>query len=459
MASRKLELRPFSDELNLARLSLVSLQRDVDATQTRWESRIVQGERAYHVECIAPEGIPHGLDSDVVLSIQTLFAEAGLPEDNCVTTTPYGLLKAARLDTNGRNYGKLRESLRRLYLTSYLIHDGWFDARGRRWRFTGKTFRMLEELVFRSSEDLGGDVTLDADGPLRIRLNAQIADNMRAGYTRLPDMKIMQKLEQPTARAMYRVLDGHRYRPEQPEQRVQSLEFSLMEWAEHCRITSDRPDKIRRNLDRMHDELLGAGFLAEVRYDGRGKRQTITYVFGSAARDADPYLVQLLLGVKVSRVMAEKLAREFPERVEEGLALARHIAQTSAPSRNFPGLVVDVIRRLEHYTQPETFVSPKAVTARPARVEPRVPDVEQEILTREQDEERLYRSLPPEFQVEETLRRLNVYFRKRDLTPALCEEVRQAIIGGADGWAMHRALARALARNEDKLATLRGFLD
>lgn len=464
MRKQRQEVRPYRDALNLARLSLISLQRDVDLSQTKWESRVVQGEQAYHVECFAPEGMPHGLDSDVILAVQTLFVEAGLPEDNCVVTTPYGLLKAARLDTNGRNYHKLRESLRRLYLTSYIIHDGWFDPKGRRWRFTGSTLRMIEHLGFNAIEDLDGSVSLDADGALRIRLSDQIADNIRSGYTRLPDMKIMEKLEQPTARAMYRVLDGHRYDPKRPEVRVEALEFPLMDWAAHCRMVSDRPDKIRRNLDRMHAELLDVGFLAEVTYGGRGKGQTVRYVFGSAAREADPHLVALLTDVKVSRVMAEKLAREFPERVEEGLALARHLVSTGGGgTRNFPGLVVTVIRQFDQYTIPPSFVSPRVLAARTEQAQARQVETrqqqEQQAAVEEQDYEREYRALPVEMQVERTLRTLQMYFSRREFTPALREEIQQAMLRGADGWAMQGAVVRAMSHHQDKLAALRAYLD
>ncbi|WP_027482887.1 replication initiator protein A [Deinococcus pimensis] len=450
--------RPYRDELNLARLGLISLQRDVDPSQTRWESRFVRGDLKCHVEIVAPEGLPHGIDSDVIIAVQTLFAEQGLPDDDSVVTTPYCLRKAAGLVNNGKNYAKLRASLRRLNFTNYVIRDGWWDARTNRWRFSGKTLRMIDDLVFRDSERLDGNVELDARGTLRIRLNPHVVSNIRQGYTRLPDALLMSRLKQPTARAMYRLLDAHRHDHAQPARRVERLEFKLMEWAEHCRIVSDRPDKITRNLDRMHVELLEHGFLDDVTYAGRGRDKTVTYRFGAAARDADPRVVQLLVDAHVVRPMAERLAREFPDHAEAGLALARRLAASSQP-RNMPGFVVDVIRQFDAYNRPHPGTSQG--TYSPAIRGPqsygevrRAPETPEETSA----EDREFRELPRELQAERTVRDLRVCLGRRGLDQRLSDRIQAAVLGGLDGWTLRQDVLRAVFERREPTSVIEATL-
>ena len=53
-----------------------------------------------------------------------------------------------------------------------------------------------------------------------------------------------------------------------------------MDLAQRCGIASDKPDKIRRTLDPIHQDLLATGYLHEVQVAGRGRKQMVSYQFG-----------------------------------------------------------------------------------------------------------------------------------------------------------------------------------
>jgi len=71
------------DERNVARLGIISILSRIDPGVTTWQSAFSVRGRAFKVECAAPYGSPHGIDTDVILAIQTLFVRQGCPEHGC----------------------------------------------------------------------------------------------------------------------------------------------------------------------------------------------------------------------------------------------------------------------------------------------------------------------------------------------------------------------------------------
>jgi len=204
MARRKAEER--AGELNVARLGMIAATKR-SALSTRRVDAIV-GSRRYRVEAECMYGVPHGVDADVLLNIQTLFVLGGCQEDRTVTTTPYELLTLGRLGVSGASYTRLRESLRRLYGTSYFIRDGWYDATRKHWVYDNESFRLLDKLKYRDSEseDALGESQREAGGTLTLVLSADLADQLREGHLRLNDQRILDALREPARRTLYRDL-------------------------------------------------------------------------------------------------------------------------------------------------------------------------------------------------------------------------------------------------------------
>lgn len=97
------------------------------------------------------------------------------------------------------------------------------------------------------------------------------------------------------ARAAYRVLYALRHDPVEHEARAATLPITLMDLAQRCGIASEKPDKIRRTLEPIHENLIKAEYLREVKITGRGKKQLLSYVFGQATLEPDNTLVTLVV--------------------------------------------------------------------------------------------------------------------------------------------------------------------
>lgn len=346
------EIKRF-DELNIARLSLISVQERIPQGYRDWSVELEDGDRRYRVTCQAmPEyGVPHGIDTDITAALVNLYIDQGSPADGSVTCTPYQLLKMAGLDTSGRYYAALEESLKRLTTTNYFIAEGWRDHPRRRW--TNVNFRYIDRLEFSSGE--AG--RLDASSILKITLPQEIARSVRSGYIKPLDLSFMQTLKRPPTRALYRLLDSQRRDPEHPEVVAMSYEVGLMEWAEACKIVTDRPSLAQRTLDAAHEELLDKGFLKSVEYVGRGKKKVLRYTFGEAFIPPDPLLVQRLADIGITYTRVLQLVREYGEAlVEDTLLRYGNIIAGGYKPRSRPAFFVDLLKNPTKYQIPEGAV-------------------------------------------------------------------------------------------------------
>lgn len=376
----------FREELNVAHKGLVSIQREIPKGFATWTKLFDRDGVPSQVVCKAlPEyGVPHGIDNDVLLAVQEAFLEQGCPADDRVRLTMYRLLQLCNMDDDGDRRQDVRRSLDRMRSTTYWVSELW-RAHGSdgRAHWATVTFNLIAGLAY------DRDVN-DPEGArhLMITLPPEVAMSLRNGYLKPVRGALLRQLAQP-ARGAYRVLDALRHHPEEPERRVSVLQINLMELADRFGLTSDRPEIIRRSLSAIHRDLMQVGYIANVELSGRGRNQTVSYVFADRAPDADPRLVNMLMEVGLTRGPAEKLAAEAPELVEEGVALARALLSSEYRSRvrNKGALIVDVVRnvRTGKYEWPEGKAAPRVIEAGRARVEERVrarevPEVQEELI-------------------------------------------------------------------------------
>ena len=209
LLTRSSEKRPLTrhiDELNLARLGLISMQSRVGAGSTSWEDQYGEGNERMSVKCIGTPQylVPYGVDNDVIIGILCLFAAQGFPDSNAVSGTANQFLRASGLDTSGRYHKNLHESLMCLSHTNFHIERGWHDGK----RYRTVIFRHLHEIIFDTAQP-GGMV--DQDSLITVVLPPIIAESLRRGFIKPLSSGVLGKLSQPTARALYRLLDGHRH--------------------------------------------------------------------------------------------------------------------------------------------------------------------------------------------------------------------------------------------------------
>ncbi|WP_156373042.1 replication initiator protein A [Deinococcus sp. Leaf326] len=437
------------DERNIARLGIISIQSRVDDALTLWNVEFAIDGRPYRVECAAPYGRPHGIDTDIILAIQTLFFRSGCPSHNWLHTTAYEVRSVAGLPDNGRTYQRLKEGLKRLWGTGFVVGEGWYDAQRDRQVWSTDTLRYIERIRYHEvdaePEQLPG---LDPSATLSIHLGEQLATSIRARHLQVLDGGLLIQLEQPPARALYRLLEAHRTGPQ--ERRQMTLRVNLEDWRLACGIQSERPELVRRALAPAHEELRAINYLADVQIIGRGRKQEIEYSFAEL-NAPDPAMVELLIGIGLSRVSATSLAADHGERVETAVAFVRS-RQATAKVKNPAGLAVDFLKHEEKYILPANLsASVPPASHGEARLQLQV---EEEATVRATDERRQHvRTLAPDAQYDAVAPALRIMLRPlgKGLPTVLEARCRSGELSAAD-------LSEQAARANEEIR-MQAFID
>lgn len=427
-------------EANVARLGLISIQERIPSDFTRWEVEFEVDGRVGQLSCFSPAeygGVPHGLDGDVANALIDIFIEAGSPDNGVVNTTASQLLLRAGLHNNGHYHHVLTESLRRLKQATYTMSHAWRDHEHQRW--TSGTFSYVLAYEITSNErDM-----VTAGTVLSVTLARQIVQSIRARYVKPLDYAFLTSLERPLTRALYRLLDAKRYDPQDLSQSFASYEVNLLEWASECKVVDRRTDKIRRTLEGAHQELQERGYLQEVLIEGRGRKQTLTYVFGAPAPNLalDPELVAELVTHRVARPVARKLVETYGEtRVRARLARFKTLLASGYKARSPSALLVDIIRDDEgKYVDPaavtETAQTPKA--PKPVAA-PRDPEVE------DRERQAAFQALSLEQQADQAMPTLQLLLKNR-LDTMQYARIRSAMAEGrADASLIVKAVTKAV---------------
>lgn len=346
-------------QLDLSQAGVVSILRSLPGDAADWTDTYRVGAMEYTVSGLAPLGRPYGVDADILLAVQTLFARAGFPADGLVDTTGYALLRLAGHGLNGENYARLRECLLRVQAVRWTYSRYLWSVDGRS-AIGGTVATGLFAEVILPEVVRNGDPELMADARLKIHLTPTFAQSIRAGSYQLLDAELLEKLDQPGTRSLYRVLQAHRVQPD--GSLSGELVVNLRDWLKACAIVG-RIDSAKDTLHRAHDSLHSAGYLDSVTWSGRGQKATLTYRF--ARPHADPELVALLCQWGVSRPGAEALAADHPERVRPAIATLRGRIDLGFKPRNLGAVVTDAVRNPDKY--PAQMAAPRAEPAKKPR--------------------------------------------------------------------------------------------
>lgn len=393
------------DELNLGRLGLICVQERIPDDYTSWEVAFeVDGQPAL-LSCVAPSefgGVPHGLDGDILNGILAIFVEQGASESGEVMTTAHQILQRAGLDTGGRYYQVLRASLHRLNSAKFVTQNAWRAHGQRRW--TTQTFSLVEGLAYESD-----DQTLGRGSVIHIRLPKPLVLSVRSKFIKPLDPVLLEQLERPLARSVYRLLDAKRYDPTDPQVITMELRMSLVAWGRECKLKDLVPSRIKRTLEKAHDDLKTCGYLAAAEYQGSGSGQEIIYRFGDGSNFGLD-LASRITKHGVGQYVAQGIVQNVPrEELLHRLAKAEFLLRRDRDRiQNRPGFVVTVLKDDgSRYPDPEGFVSPTAVSAPPPPLASR-PAVEEdvEVVRRVREEE--LRSQPRPAQADAILARLRL---------------------------------------------------
>lgn len=353
-------------ELNVARQNLIAIQRQIPEGYSSWSYHGISGEQEFKISCSGKLdlGVPHGLDSDVYAAILSLYMKQGT-EDSKVSCSAYELLKEANIDPSGKGYSALQRSLERLYSSQYEIKSAWRDHTSKKWMSV--TFQHIVRMAQTQSEL----ESLTAASQLEITLPEEIVNSIRAGYIFPTSGRVLSQLDQPNSRALYRTLEANRRDALDPMRQVNELHFNLFDWARILKLAvTDDAYRIRRSLERSHEDLVRVGYLQDVKYSGRADNQQVSYFFETSfERIPDPDLLQLLQEKRVAKTKALELVQNFPERIRGALVQLEVMLSTGYKPRSKTGLLIDIIENPERYqTQaalPQDASKPVPVKAPP----------------------------------------------------------------------------------------------
>ena len=405
---KKTELQKI--EGNLARMGLISIQDRIPESYVRWSEDFTLGNHIGTITCEAIAthgGVPHGLDNDIMTAILDLYINSGANKDGILITTAYQILTQAGLDTSGRYYQLLMESLKRLRFAAYTVTGLWYDAPQQ--RYTTTTFTHFSDMSYSSNEK----EKLGKNSELMLRVSEHIVNSIQAQFLRHMDLNLLRALSRPLSRSLYRLLEARRMDPVIMNRGEPLMEFetSLQAWASACKIVDRRSDKIRRTLEPAHQELIELGYLLEVKLAGRGMQQVITYsykvgrpdvaeTFSQPQGDPSPLskgksttnqvpstssdTTKRLAIHGVSAVMIRKLYSAFSESHISGrLDKAERGIKSGYRPKNRSGFIVDFIRADDDkYTNP--LFDPPQIPA--ALVKEKVAQIESEASKEFEDE-------------------------------------------------------------------------
>ena len=350
----------YIEERKVAQLGLISIHERIPDDFVTWTQLVERdGGPPGMLKCDAmPQygGVPHGFDNDVTANILRYFTEAGCPQDGLVMFSARDILERIGAHHNATYYQQLRTA-------TFSATDVWRDHQRNRW--VTVTFNYLADLEFSSESQQG----LLADrSMITVRLAPVIVHSVRASYIKPLDFAFLASLDRRLTRALYRLLDARRFSQTDLGARLPEITVGLSEWAELCKLTVTRPDKVRRTLEPAHEELLAKGYLTSVEYAGRGAQQQIRYVFAgvapSAAAEVAPAFtredwaaVALLTARRVSKPKAQEVVQRGEALVRDRVRKFDALLAAGYTPRSKTGLLIDVIMdESGKYADPEGFV-------------------------------------------------------------------------------------------------------
>lgn len=275
----------------------------------------------YDVEVRSSREFPFGADFDICGAIETLFACAAAPADNRLIVTPASLLRASgNADYSSASYVRLREGLERLEAVSWTVERYRVsDPDGMREKhFT----RLISEMTMYQRR-VDTHMTLMPEGNLIIHLSPSFAGLIRDEFLQKLDINLLQKLKQPGARALYRILESHRLYDDESDQMRSELTITLRDWCQACGLLPEagdgkpRYDHAKRAIETASAQLVKAKYLLDFSITGRGAQSVVHYAFAPVELDVELYERLIKYGVTEGR--ARSLATREKTAARRGL--------------------------------------------------------------------------------------------------------------------------------------------
>ncbi len=199
-------------------------------------------------------GLPTPTDENVVLGLLCIAKQSSNFESPRVHFTPHALIAILRWAPTGKNYKRLRDSLRRLKALTIRYENAWWDREGREYQSEFSTGIIAEYFL---ALHVRGRRRSDSLPENFVVFSPRFFESLQKGNLKRLDLNTLFSLKLPTSQRMYRFLDKRFYSTD-------SLEIDLIEFAcGHIGMTPTRNvAHLKQRLDPPIQELEGIGFLS-----------------------------------------------------------------------------------------------------------------------------------------------------------------------------------------------------
>ncbi len=199
-------------------------------------------------------GLPTPTDENVVLGLLCLAKESTDFQSPRVHFTPHALISILQWAPTGKNYRRLRDSLRRLKALTIRYENAWWDRDGRQYQSEFSTGIISEYFV---ASQVRGRRKADAVPENFVVFAPKFFESLHKGNLKRLDLATLFSLKLPTSQRLYRFLDKRFYHSP-------SFEMDLTEFA--CGHIGVSPTKnvahLKQRLNPPIEELEGIGFLS-----------------------------------------------------------------------------------------------------------------------------------------------------------------------------------------------------
>jgi plasmid replication initiation protein len=221
--------------------------------------------QSWTVRAAHGRSLPGRFDQDVYVALLQIIEDKGLPEDGWLSFSLYELVELMRRKHSGRDYRQVRESLRKLAMTSIesnnaFYHRGWKE-------YISDTFSLLSEVKLSEYENPKGERT-DRN---RVLLSQYFVDSYKANYLKSIDVEFYWSLSSPIAKRLYRLVDKKRNGRRLWEAELFSLKDRIP-LSDYKYVS-----KIKEKLAPAHTELIEKDFFKRVSYRKSGGNEFASY--------------------------------------------------------------------------------------------------------------------------------------------------------------------------------------
>jgi hypothetical protein len=350
------------DEMNLAEFpfALLADRQPAGVTSLEFTDTIrgKDGERVTRIWTVtgAEEfGLPVASDEDLYVALMEVTREQGY-RSRTIHVTRYDLIHRLGWPDKGQSYRRLQAGLDRLLGVTITAQRAFWDRRKQRYVDMG--FHIIDDYVL-YDEQPGRKSNRVYVPQSYVSWNQIVFQSLQAGNLKQLDVGFYFSLRSSLSRRLFRYLDKKRL-DGKPAFRIslRRLGFEKLGMSRNY-----YPSHIKQELERAHQELLRNGFLAGVEYQRPGKEaeERVLYRFpaqpgrghGAALPADSAALMARLVEVGVSRSVAERLVRQYPERIAAQL---EYLPYRSA--QDPPALLVEAIR--EDWAVPALYLQAQA---------------------------------------------------------------------------------------------------